>query len=569
MKYSEIVNRNRQLADKVKSAPYHIGVLNNVTINNLVDILEYTLRIKNVNAVVSLGNYDNIIQDSRRLSNSSAVIIFWEIANVMPGAYYNIELLSDSGFDALYKKLLSEIDIVLDVLKEVPLVLFNKFTALPFTNYFINEKKIDRLCKNLNEYIEQKKYANLKLIETEKLFAKISIEKAVDFRNYYLYKALYSNLYFIEWSNYVRPIFMSILGLSKKALYLDCDNTLWGGILGETGFDNIKMSSEDSTGSIFEEAQALYKELANRGVIIGLCSKNNERDVDQVLNSHKDMLLKDKDIAIKRVNWNNKVNNINDMTGDLNIGSDAVVYIDDSDFEINFVKDKIKDITAIKVPVQLYNYPILIRENMELFYNFSMTEEDFSKIKMYKEQKKREHAKPEFTDIESYLNSLGLVLTICIDSCEYLKRIAQITQKTNQFNLTTKRYSETEIERFLHDESYKVFSFSLKDNFGNYGITGLSIIQINKQDQAELVIFLMSCRIIGRNVEYAFFNEIVDILKKRGVKVLKGNYIKTDKNSLVEKLLDKFGFEWGGKGYYLIMNKFIPKKVDYIKVNIL
>ena len=335
---------------------------------------------------------------------------------------------------------------------------------------------------------------------------------------------------------------MSINGKIKKVLIFDCDNTLWRGVIGEDGFNDIEMSSETKNGIIFQEIQSIAISLSNKGVIIGLCSKNNSDDVDEVLSSHRDMILKDTHITIKKVNWSDKVSNLKEISKELNIGLDSFVFIDDSAFETNLIREQLPEVTVLEVPDKLHNYPIMLRNNLDLFYNSSNTFEDVNKVEMYKQQKHREDKKLEFSSLDDYLSSLRLKITVYKNDKSLIPRMAQMSQKTNQFNLTTIRYTETEIQKMVFSSDTDVYAFSVNDKYGSSGVTGLCILNISNQT-VEINSFLISCRIIGRNIEYMLMDYIIQQMKDQGVKSLVAKFIRTMKNIQVSSFFDDCSFE--------------------------
>lgn len=571
MKYSEILKLNSELKKKLEGDSYQITILSNVMTFQLNEILEYYLRVEGVNAKVNSGDYNTILQDSLRYNNSDLVIVFWELSNLTDGFHYKVNLWNDDEIDALILKVKSEIDFVFQNLQKT-LVIFNKFSNLIFNHSNIKENNFDKICKELNAYLEEKRSVNIVLIEIDKILATISIEKSVDFRFYYSSKALYTIDFYKSYTEFIKPIIFSVKGKAKKALIFDCDNTLWKGILGEDGFDNIEMSSKTKEGIFFEEIQSIALNASKQGVLIGLASKNNFEDVEKVLTSHSDMKIRNENIVIKKINWKDKVSNLREIAQELNIGLDSLVFVDDSDFEVELIKEKLPEIKVLKVPSKLYDYPQLLRDSQKLFYTISDSKEDLQRTEMYKQQSQRQNESQKFTSIEDYLSSLSLKVIVKIDDENNSPRIAQLTQKTNQFNLTSKRYTESDIERFISSDSHRVFSFSVNDKFGDYGITGLVILNIDVlNNNAEIDTLLMSCRVIGRNIEITFINFILNYLKDQGIKIVKGNYLRTLKNEQVSDLYTKLGFELKEKSdtqesYELSLPSFEFKKINYIEI---
>jgi FkbH-like protein len=572
LKYSEILKLNKEFESKLTSSSYDITILSNIVVHQIKEILEYPLRGEGINANVDIGDYDNIVQDSKKYQDSNAIIIFWELCNIIDNLHYKIEFLDKDQFNEILKKTKTEIDFVLRNLQKTSLVLINKFTALSFSSLNIRKNKFEELADQLNQHLEKKIPANVRVVELEKVVANIGLGKSLDLRYFYSSKALYTVDFFKAYAEYIKPLVMSVNGKAKKALIFDCDNTLWKGTLGEDGFDNIEMSSKTKDGAIFAEIQAISLALNKQGVLIGLCSKNNPEDVDEVIKSHSDMQLSSEHITINKSNWSDKVANLKEIVDELNIGLDSLVFIDDSSFEVNLIKEQLPEITVLQVPKELHEYPKMLRENIGLFYNFSFTAEDRTKKEMYNQQANREAVKKKFIDIGDYLASLELKMIILKNDQSIIPRISQLSQKTNQFNLTAKRYTEGDIENFINDPSSTVYGFSVSDKFGDSGVTGLSIVTVNQTTEtAEIDSFLMSCRVIGRNIEYAFLDYIIQNIKEKKIRVLKAKFNKAQKNDQVKEFYDKCSFILtkstdSVRHYNLDINNYEPNRLNYIEI---
>lgn len=295
----------------------------------------------------------------------------------------------------------------------------------------------------------------------------------------------------------------------KKAIIFDCDNTLWKGILGE---GNVEHNSDIQQDIVF---------MSNRGVIIGLCSKNNEQDV---LDALKDQILTMDFISIYRINWNDKASNLKEIAEELNIGLDAILFVDDSDYERGLVTQYLPEVVSV--------HPQELMKAVNAYFDLSG---DFSKTRQYKENLQRARVKEQFVNVTDYLDSLNMVISIKINDYSQIPRIAELTQKTNQFNLTTRRYDEMDIESFM--DEHQVYSLSVKDKFGDNGVTGVCIVIGQKIDT-----FLLSCRILGRNVEYALLDYVIADQRDRGVITLIGEYISTPKNEQVRRFYNSVDF---------------------------
>ena len=570
LKYSEILKLNNELEKGNQLDVYNILLLSNIEVHQSKEIIEYSLRTEGINANVELGDYDNIVQESRRQRNINAAIIFWDLTNLIDGLHFKIDLFNDNEIVGIESKVKAEIDFTLKNLEDCPLIIINKFSSILFSSFNIGNSRLDELAFRLNDYLESLSQKNLSLINFDNVIAHLGIDKSYDLRYFYSSKAPFTVAFFKNYAQFIKPLFMSVNGKSKKVLIFDCDNTLWKGVLGEDGFNNIEMSSETKNGIIFQEVQSIALSLSKKGVIIGLCSKNNPDDVDEVLSSHRDMILKDTHITIKKVNWSDKVSNLKEISKELNIGLDSFVFIDDSEFETNLIKEQLPEVTVLEVPNKLHNYPIMLRSNLELFYNSSHTFEDVNKVEMYKQQKHREDKKLEFSSLDDYLSSLRLKITVYKNDKSLIPRMAQMSQKTNQFNLTTIRYTETEIEKMVLSSDTDVYTFSVSDKCGSSGVTGLCILNIGNQ-AVEINALLISCRIIGRNIEYVFMDYIIQQMKDNGVKSLTAKFIRTMKNIQVSSFFDDCSFELisqndSSKDYFLSISKYVQSKIDYIEL---
>lgn len=570
--YVEMLRENRKLGQTLGSDPCRIQLLTNIAIHQLHDFLEFALRSESVPAEVSSANFDNIVQDSEIAADSRFVLIFWEIWRLTNGLFYKIDEMSERDFHSLIENTKSQIGLVLKNLQKVPLVLFNQFTALPFASQQIECTRLEKIAAELNAFVEQHKPVNTKIINTEKILIRLGIEKCFDWRNFYAASAPYSLDFFRHYVWFILPILLAAEGKSKKALIFDCDNTLWKNILGEDGFDNIKMSPETFDGRPFHEVQHLAVALAQKGILIGLCSKNNPEDVDRVLKSHPDMVLKDEHLAIQKVNWNDKAANLRQIADELNLSPDSLVFVDDSAFEIGLVNQQLPEVTTLLVPPNLTRYPQQIREISRLFYQPAVTDEDRQKVRIYQQQAQREQARQEFSNVEEYLRSLELKLKILKNDKNIVPRLAQLTQKTNQFNLTTRRYTENDIADFLNRKDYQIYAFSVADKFGDNGITGLAILKLNHEAaSAQIDTFLISCRIIGRNIEFVFMDFLVKKMRRQGFHKFEAEYIQTPKNQQAADFYHRCSFSRIDKKndsalYELKLETYQSQNIDYIQV---
>lgn len=341
---------------------------------------------------------------------------------------------------------------------------------------------------------------------------------------------------------------------------LDLDNTLWGGVLGEDGIDGVKIGG-DYPGKAFLYFQEALAQLKRYGVILAVCSKNNEGDVLELWDKNPFMVLKKEDFAAWRINWDNKVDNIVALSEELNIGLDSMVFVDDNPAERELVKQSLHMVAVPDFPKQPYMLPVFFKYLLDHYFRvYSVTDEDCRKTEQYKANALRARAKMHFNDFTEYLRSLGMKLTIQQLNDFNLQRIAQMAQKTNQFNLTTRRYSDNDI-RMMNDAGCDIWSLAVADKFGDNGVTGLIIVRNDNIDT-----FLLSCRILGRGIEYAFLKYILLLLKARGMEKVYAQYVPTAKNHQVSDFYDRCGFtltgESGGTKSYEISLKDVNLTIE-------
>ena len=363
-----------------------------------------------------------------------------------------------------------------------------------------------------------------------------------DIKYWYLGRIKYTKLGFEILNKEFESLLKAYTGKIKKVLVLDLDNVLWGGIIGEDGLDGIKLS-EDGIGKAYRDFQKLIKQMKDIGILLTICSKNNLEDVKEVFENHPMMVLNFDDFVSKKINWKNKVTNIKEIADELNLGLDSFVFIDDNPTEREVVRRYLEMVAVPDFPSNPEDLPQWFINDVvfEYFPKISVTKEDMEKTRQYIANIKRKNMSKKL-DINEFLRTLEIRIKIYNDDTRFLVRTAQMTQKTNQFNLTTKRYTENDIRNFINNPDWHIFNLEYEDKFGNEGIVGTSIVKVDGKN-AYIDSFLMSCRIIGKNVEYVFLYEILKKLRELGVNNVYAQYIKTRKNSLVKNFYDECGLK--------------------------
>jgi FkbH-like protein len=332
-------------------------------------------------------------------------------------------------------------------------------------------------------------------------------------------------------------------GQTRKCIVLDLDHTLWGGIIGEDGLEGIALA-EEGPGLAFTEFQEELAHLVRKGVLLAICSKNNEEDALEVLRVHPSMRLREESFAARRINWQDKAQNIRELAAELNLGLDSFVFIDDNPAERSLIRQSIPEVYVPEWPQEPSQYrAALLDLATEYFGRISITAEDRERTGMYRAERERATLAASSGSLTDYYRSLGMQARIGPADSFSIPRIAQLTQKTNQFNLTTRRYTEADIRAFSQQPDAVVLWLQLRDRFADQGIVGVLILKRESDDDWIVDTFLLSCRVIGRGVENAFLGYAARILLDRGAHHLAGEYLPTKKNGLAANVYRDCGFQ--------------------------
>jgi len=359
-----------------------------------------------------------------------------------------------------------------------------------------------------------------------------------------------------------------IEGYRKKCIVLDLDNTLWGGVVGEDGLQGIEIS-DHKEGARYRDFQKRLKDIRDMGIILAVVSKNNYEDAVEVFRRHEGMYLKEEDFAVMRINWESKAWNIEALAGELNIGLDSIVYIDDNPVEREAVKYQLPQVAVPDFPEDTADLEDFIVEVYnKYFFSINITEEDKKKTDMYVQNVLRGRELKASNSIDDYLLGLNTLIKVWRAGEADVDRVAQLTQKTNQFNLTAKRYTDKDINKMINSEEFDVYTASVEDRFGDNGKTVVLIVKKDKE-QAEIDTFLMSCRIMGRFIEDRIMTFIEDRYRAEGFRVINASYLKTNKNSPVENLFERLGYDLleqdgsGNKKYRLSLDKIADNRKNF------
>ncbi|MCW6077020.1 HAD-IIIC family phosphatase [Clostridium sporogenes] len=394
-----------------------------------------------------------------------------------------------------------------------------------------------------NLYRLNQKYDNFYVFDMKNIIENMGRNHFYSMKSWYLAGIKTSIRALESISNEINKILEALQGKKKKCLILDMDNTLWGGVVGECGVEGIELS-EFKEGARYKDFQKRIKEIKNLGVILAICSKNNYEDAIEVLRNHENAVLKEDDFIIKKVNWKSKSENIKEISNELNIGLDSFVFIDDSRFEREGIKELIPDIIVPEFPQDTSDLNKFITDiYYDYFYTLKTTKEDKEKTELYKANIERNYELKIANSFEDYLKKLNTKVKIWKARKEDVSRISQLTQKTNQFNVTTKRYMDKDINNFITSDKYEVYVASVEDKFGDNGKVIVMIFNKKDNKTVEIDTFLMSCRVMGRYIEDEILAFMEEKFVGKGFEKIIASYYATRKNRPVENLFERLGYQ--------------------------
>lgn len=358
---------------------------------------------------------------------------------------------------------------------------------------------------------------------------------------YYAYKFAMSYACMLDFSYSVAQLVKGLLGKSKKCLVLDLDNTLWGGVIGDDGVSGIHIGRETPEGEAYVVFQKYVLALKKRGIILAVCSKNDEKIAKEGF-SHPDSILAVQDFTVFKANWQPKHHNILEIAQEINIGLDSMVFVDDNPVERQIVRENLPEVAVPEVDGNEIAFFLRTLDQAGYFETGTISGDDLIRAKSYAQNSKRKELQRQFIAYDDFLLSLEMKAEIASFQPIYMDRITQLTNKSNQFNLTTRRYTVAEISSIMNDPNYIALYGRLTDKFGDNGLVSVVIGQI-KEDELHMDLWLMSCRVLKRGMEAAMFDALVDIARKRGIKKMVGYYYPSKKNGMVAGFYKDFEFQ--------------------------
>jgi FkbH-like protein len=419
---------------------------------------------------------------------------------------------------------------------------------------------------NLKFYEYAQKNASFYINDINWLSANFGLEKWSEVYFWHMYKYALSSEAVPVLAKSISNIIKSIYGKNKKAFALDLDNTLWGGIVGDDGAENLEMGQETPTGQVFAEFQQYVKSHKDLGVILNVVSKNEQENALSGLN-HPDSILKPEDFIMIKANWEPKSENLQAIAHELSLLPESFVFVDDNPAERAIINQVLPNVPT----PELGNPEDYIRniDKQGYFEVTNLTKDDIYRNEQYKENAQRSKLQTQFTDYGEYLKSLEMTAEIRPFSPMYMSRIAQLTNKSNQFNLTTLRCTQEEIENFSKSENYVTLYGKLSDKFGDNGVVSVVLGEIIGKT-LHVRLWLMSCRVLKRDMEFAMFDKLVEIAKEKEIEEIYGYYYSTAKNAMVSNFWDKMGFlpleDKGEKIYLYKVEEIYKNKQNFITI---
>lgn len=527
-----------------------IAILGGSTTNDIKLILELFLLNYGINPTFYESEYNQFWQDAtfenKELENFKPDLIFIHTTNRNIINYPNLIDSEDNINKMLEDEYLKFFEMWnhLDETYNCPIIQ-NNF-EYPFYRMFGNKDATDihgkvnyitRLNLKFAEYAEE--HENFFINDINYQSAQYGLDKWSDQFYWHMYKYALSLSAIPTLAYNVANIIKAIYGKNKKGFVLDLDNTLWGGVIGDDGVENIILGQETSEGQAYLEFQEYLKEHKQMGIILNISSKNDENNALEGLKRY-DSILNPEDFLVIKANWNPKSQSMIEIADELSLGADSLVFVDDNPAERSIINQYLPTVSTPQIK-SIDEY-IKILDHSGFFELTKLSKEDFDKNEMYKENIERNKQITKFKNYSDYLKSLEMKANIKKFDSIFMSRIAQLTNKSNQFNLTTKRYTQNEIEEISLDENYITLYGNLEDIFGDNGVVSLIIGKINDK-KLDIDLWLMSCRVLKRDMEFAMMDTLVHKAKQIGIKEIYGYYYPTQKNSMVKDFYKIQGFE--------------------------
>jgi FkbH-like protein len=550
---SFVVSRFEQFRSKLNLVPYRVAVLRSYTVEPIVPLVRAAAFCAGLDLTIHLSDFNTHVQEILDASSPlyrftpDAVILAVQTRDVAPDLWRDFADLDAAGVHRAVDRVVADFNSWISNFRNrsnAHVIVHNLEQPVAPSQGLLDaqlEASQAAAIQKINQELRRIAAANtgVYLLDYDALVARHGRKRWHDERKWLTVRlpiaAENLNLLAAEWLRFLHPL----SGKIAKGCVVDLDNTLWGGVIGEDGMAGIKLGSE-YPGAAFRDLQRVLLDLHQRGILLAICSKNNRDDAMEAIEKHPGMLLKPEHFAAVRINWTDKAQNLREIAHELNIGVDALAFVDDNRIERQQVRSQLPEVYVIELPADPMQFAPVLRQS-PLFERLALSAEDRQRGAMYQEQREREQLEQSVTSREDFYRSLQQEVEIAPVSKATLARVAQLTNKTNQFNLTTRRYTEQQIWEMAALPNCGCFSLGVRDRFGDNGLVGVAITR-QSGDVCEIDSFLLSCRVIGRTVETAFLSFLAEHARQRGARRLEGWFLPTKKNAPAKEFYPSHGF---------------------------
>jgi len=530
----------------MKARPLRLGVIADFNVQNLAGLLQKNSQGEALKCYLApFGNTANVLLDSSATfwSGDYDAVVIWTLPQyAVPSFGSVLSFLPYSG-DALVADVDSFANLLGRIPKEVPAILVPTWTA-PELGRGWGPLDLQSGLGVANALLRM----NLRLVETSQKDPRIIVLDAQRWlaaggaaayspKLWYLTKTPFRPDVLQIAAEDIIAVVQGLKGSSKKILILDLDNTMWGGIVGDLGWEKLQLGGHDPIGEAYVDFQKALKRLMNRGVVIAVVSKNEESVALQAIDNHPEMILKRDCLAGCRINWGDKAHNIVDLVTELNLGLESAVFLDDSPFERARVRETLPQVLVPEMPADPMEFAQFL-SGLRCFDNPMVTEEDRERTRMYVADRSRTQLKKEIVSLEAWLAKLELRVAVETLNTKNLERAAQLFNKTNQMNMATRRLTAAELLSWSEIEGHTLWTFRVADRFGDYGLCGIASLACTGI-KAQMVDFLLSCRVMGRGVEEAMVATVMNSARDKGCDTVIAEIVPTKKNEPCNKWLEK------------------------------
>ena len=522
-------------------------------------------------------NYNQVFQT---LTNSSAKIwkkhvnitLIWTTPELISSEFKKLE----SGNTINSKKIKNEVEYFCSCIDSVKK--FSDIVLIP--NWILKQQNEGNIARSylkdsgleynlsiMNQHLYEKlgKEKNFYILNSSKWLTNCGSEKAYNSKLWYLMKNPFSNDFFKEAVFDLENLYTTIIGQNKKLLILDLDDTLWGGIVGDIGWKNLRLGGHDYLGEAFQDFQSKIKSLSKNGLLLAIASKNDETIATEAIKKHPEMILSMNDFVTYRINWDDKAKNISEIVDELNIGLQSVVFFDDNPVERDRVRKTLPEVFVPNLPKDPTDYFTFLSK-LRCFDSTHISNEDKARVKLYKVESKRTSLKKNFKSLSKWIETLELQISIENIKKENKPRCLQLLNKTNQMNLSTRRLNEKEFSNWINKSSNHLWTIRAKDKFGDYGIIGILSLSM-KNKIVHVVDFILSCRVVGRCIEDVLIEFLKDFCRYHKISKINGEYKKTSKNSLIYEFLKKLNIINDKKFSFVLLSKKNNVNLPKIKIS--